>query len=84
MNLFGSLTKNCPKLDKNKSIVPRFSVFVACKSAVTTVEKSNSGSSVRRSGMIRAFLGLLKAFIGALIYNLYKAKLESSSDVCTG
>ena len=25
---FGSLTKNCPKLDKNKSIVSRFSVFV--------------------------------------------------------
>ena len=25
---FVSLTKNCPKLDKNKSIVSRFSVFV--------------------------------------------------------
>ena len=25
---FGSLTKNCSKLDKNKSIVSRFSVFV--------------------------------------------------------
>ena len=30
---FGSLTKNCPKLDKNKSIVSRFSVFVVYKSA---------------------------------------------------
>ena len=38
---FGSLTKNCPKLDKNKSIVSRFSVFVVYKSAVSTVQKSN-------------------------------------------
>ena len=29
--LFGSLTKNCAKLDKNKSIVSRFSVFVKFK-----------------------------------------------------
>ena len=36
---FGSLTKNCPKLDKNKSIVFRFSVFVVYKSAVSTVQK---------------------------------------------
>ena len=36
---FGSLTKNCPKLDKNKSIVSRFSVFVVYKSAVSTVQK---------------------------------------------
>ena len=38
---FGSLTKNCQKLDKNKSIVSRFSVFVVYKSAVSTVQKSN-------------------------------------------
>ena len=38
---FGSLTKNCPKLDKNKSIVSRFSVFVVYNSAVSTVHKSN-------------------------------------------
>ena len=39
--LFGSLTKNCPKLDKNKSIVSLFSVFVVYRSAVSTVQKSN-------------------------------------------
>ena len=38
---FGSLTKNCQKLDKNKSIVSRFSVFVVYKSEVSTVQKSN-------------------------------------------
>ena len=38
---FGALTKNCPKLDKNKSIVSRFSVFVGYKSAVNTVQKAN-------------------------------------------
>ena len=38
---FGSLTKNCPKLDKNKSIVSRFSVFVVYKWAVSTFQKSN-------------------------------------------
>ena len=38
---FESLTKNCPKLDKNKSIVSEFSVFVVYKSAVSTVQKSN-------------------------------------------
>ena len=38
---FGSLTKNCPKLDKNKSIVSRFSVSVVYRSAVSTVQKSN-------------------------------------------
>ena len=38
---FGSLTKNCLKQDKNKSIVSRFSVFVVYKSAVSTVQKSN-------------------------------------------
>ena len=31
---FGPLAKNCPKLDKNKSIVSRFSVFIVYKSAV--------------------------------------------------
>ena len=36
---FGSLTKNCPKRNKNKSIESRFSVFVAYKSAVITVQK---------------------------------------------
>ena len=38
---FGSLTKNCRKLDKNKSMVSRFSVFVVYKSVVSTVKKSN-------------------------------------------
>ena len=38
---FGALTKNGPKLDENKIIVSRFSVFVVYKSAVTTVQKSN-------------------------------------------
>ena len=37
---FGPLTKNCPKLDKNKSIVSRFLVFVVYKSAVSNVQKS--------------------------------------------
>ena len=37
---FVSLTKNFPKLDKNKSIVSRFSVFVVYRSAVSTVQKS--------------------------------------------
>ena len=39
--LFGSPTKNCPNLDKNKSIVSRFSVFVVYKSAVNAVQESN-------------------------------------------
>ena len=38
---FGPLTKNCPKLDKNKSIVSRFSAFIVYKSAVSIVQKSN-------------------------------------------
>ena len=38
---FGLLTKNCPKLDKNESIVSRFAVFAVYKSAVSTVQKSN-------------------------------------------
>ena len=33
---FVPLTKNCPKLDKNKSIVSRFSVFVVYQSAIST------------------------------------------------
>ena len=37
---FESLTKNCPKLDKNKNIVSRFSVFVVYKSAVSIVHKA--------------------------------------------
>ena len=37
----GSLTKNCPELDKNESIVFRFSVLVVYKSAVSTVQKIN-------------------------------------------
>ena len=35
--LFGALTKNCPKLDKNKSTVSRFSLFVVYKSAISTI-----------------------------------------------
>ena len=38
---FGSLNKNCPKMDKNKSIESRVSVFVDYKSAVSTVQESN-------------------------------------------
>ena len=38
---FEALTKNDPKLDKNKSIVSKFSVFVVHKSAVSTAQKSN-------------------------------------------
>ena len=38
---FVTLTKNCPELDKSKSIVFRFSVYVIYKSAVSTVQKSN-------------------------------------------
>ena len=38
---FGALTKNYPKLDKNKSIVSKFSVFVVYKWAISTVQKSN-------------------------------------------
>ena len=38
---FGLLTNYCPKLDKNKSIVSTFSVFVIYKSAVSTTQKSN-------------------------------------------
>ena len=39
---FGSLTKNCPNLDKNESIVSKFSVFAIHKSrAVGTVQKGN-------------------------------------------
>ena len=38
---FGPLTKHCPKLNRNKSIVSRFSVFVVYKSAISTVQKSN-------------------------------------------
>ena len=37
---FGALTKNFPKLNKNKSIVSRFYVFVFYKT-VSTVQKSN-------------------------------------------
>ena len=38
---FEPLTRNCPKLDKNKSIVFRFLVFVVYKSAVSTIQKNN-------------------------------------------
>ena len=38
---FGAVTKNCLNLDKNKSIVTRFSVFVVHKTAVSTVQKNN-------------------------------------------
>ena len=33
--------KECPKLDKNNSILLRFSVFVLYKLVVSTVQKSN-------------------------------------------
>ena len=41
---FGPLTKNWPKLDKNKSesTVSRFSVFLVHKSAVSTVKKKKT------------------------------------------
>ena len=38
---FGPLTNNCPKLDKNKSIVSSFLVFVVYKSAVSIVQNKN-------------------------------------------
>ena len=38
---FGSLTKNCLKLDKNESIVSTFSIFVVYKSPISTIQKSN-------------------------------------------
>ena len=38
---FGSLTKTCPKLDKTKSMVSGFSVFVVYRLAVSTVQKSD-------------------------------------------
>ena len=38
---FGPLTKNCPKLDKNKSMVFRFPIFVVYKSATSTIHRSN-------------------------------------------
>ena len=38
---FGSLTKNCLQLDKNKSTVSTFSVFEVYKPAVNTSQKSN-------------------------------------------
>ena len=37
----GPLTKNCPTLEKNKSIVSSFLVFVVYKSAVSTGQKSS-------------------------------------------
>ena len=36
---FGSLTKNCQKMNRNKSIMSAFSVFVFYKSAVSTIRK---------------------------------------------
>ena len=53
---FGSLTKNGPKLDKNKGIVSRFSVFVVYKSAVSTVEKSNYGFNFQKSNYVLIFV----------------------------
>ena len=38
---FGSLTKNCLQLDKNKTIVSTFSVSVVYKSVVSTIQKNN-------------------------------------------
>ena len=38
---FGSLTKNFLQLDKNKSTVSIFSVFVVYKSAVSAIHKNN-------------------------------------------
>ena len=37
----GPLTKNCPKLDKNKSKEPRCSVFVVYKSADSVIQQGN-------------------------------------------
>ena len=38
---FGSLTQNCLQLDKDKSIVSTFSVFLVNKYAVITAQKSS-------------------------------------------
>ena len=40
---FCVMTKNCPKLDKNKTIMSRFSVFLVYKSAVSTAQSSYVG-----------------------------------------
>ena len=37
----GSVTKNCLYLDKNKSIMSTFSVFVVYRSAVSTIQTRN-------------------------------------------
>ena len=42
----GLLTKNCPKLDKNKSIVSSFLVFVVYKSAVIIVKEKTTMKDV--------------------------------------
>ena len=41
MNLLGHPQRIAHKLNKNKSIVSTFSVFVAYKSAVSTTQKRN-------------------------------------------
>ena len=38
---FGALTKSFPKLNKNKSIVSKCSVFVVYKLAISSVQKSS-------------------------------------------
>ena len=38
---FGSLTKNCQQMSKNKSIVSTFSIFVVYKLVVSTIQKRN-------------------------------------------
>ena len=40
--ILGPLTKNYPKLNKNKSIVSSFLVFVVYKSAVSIVKKKDN------------------------------------------
>ena len=54
---FGSLTKNYSKLEKNKSIVSRFSVFVVNKSAVSTVQKSSLCRPFQFSS-VNAYIGI--------------------------
>ena len=41
---FGILTKNCPKLDKNKTTESRFSVFVPTNQQLVPFQKATVGN----------------------------------------
>ena len=79
---FGSPTKNCPKLDKNNSIVSRFSVFVVYKSAASTVQKSNYVGcfNFRQSMLVFAHL-FLDISIQSTKLHFQSWKKNSSNDL---